>query len=87
MGGLQLFTVLSSKGQVVIPKPVRKALDLREGDRLEINMDVEGKQVILRPKRRGNWRELRGAFGPVGQTTSEILAEGRTEEFEKERRL
>jgi len=34
-----------------------------------------------------DWRSLEGAFGPVDQTTSEILAEGRREEFEKERRL
>jgi hypothetical protein len=34
-----------------------------------------------------DWRTLQGAFGPVDQTTSEILAEGRREEFEKERRL
>ena len=87
MSDLQFFTVLSSKGQVVIPKAVRKALGLREGDRLEVNMDPEGKQVILQPKRRSNWRELRGAFGLVDQTTSEILAEGRREEFEKESRL
>jgi AbrB family looped-hinge helix DNA binding protein len=87
MSALPSFTILSSKGQVVIPKAVRNALDLREGDRLEVNMDPKGKRVILQPKRRGAWRELRGAFGPVDQTTSEILAESRREDVEKENRL
>lgn len=79
-------TVLSSKGQVVIPKRLRTALGLREGDRLEVNMDPKGRRVILRPKPRSGWRELRGAFGPVDQTTTQILAEARREESKRENR-
>ena len=80
-------TVLSSKGQVVIPKPVRSVLGLRAGDRLEVNLDPKGRRVILQPRARSGWRELRGAFGPVDQTTSQILAEARREESEKENRF
>jgi AbrB family looped-hinge helix DNA binding protein len=67
------IAVLSSKGQIVIPKNIRDALGLREGAKLEVAL--EGHRVVLR------------TIGPVDQTTSEILAEGRREEFEKERRL
>jgi bifunctional DNA-binding transcriptional regulator/antitoxin component of YhaV-PrlF toxin-antitoxin module len=66
---------------------VRQALGLRAGDRLEVNMDPEKKRVVLQPKRRRNWRELRGAFGRVEQTTSRILAEVRREEFDRENRI
>jgi AbrB family looped-hinge helix DNA binding protein len=79
-------TVLSSKGQIVIPMPVRKALGLRAGDRMAVEMDAKRRRVVLQPKRRRNWREMRGAFGPVDQTTSQILAEARREEIEKEDR-
>ena len=87
MSGPHLSTVLSSKGQVVIPKDLRKSLGLREGDRLEIDVDPKRKHLILRKKPRSHWRELRGAFGPVNQTTSEILAEGRAEERARESRF
>jgi antitoxin PrlF len=36
---------LMSKAQTTIPQPVRLALDLREGDKLEYK--VEGRRVIL----------------------------------------
>jgi AbrB family looped-hinge helix DNA binding protein len=81
------IAVLSSKGQIVIPKDIRDALGLREGAKLEVAL--EGHRVVLRSisEKYPDWRSLEGAFGPVDQTTSEILAEGRREEFEKERRL
>ena len=40
-------TLMSSKGQVVIPKPVREALGLKPGTPLRVS--VEGKKVILEP--------------------------------------
>jgi AbrB family looped-hinge helix DNA binding protein len=81
------IAVLSSKGQIVIPKDIRDALGLREGDKLEVAL--EGHRMVLQTvsEKYPDWRTLQGAYGPVDQTTSEILAEGRREEFEKERRL
>jgi AbrB family looped-hinge helix DNA binding protein len=38
-------TTVSSKGQVVLPKPVRDALRIRPGTRLGV--EVEGTRVIL----------------------------------------
>ncbi len=41
-------SVLSSKGQVVVPKPVRDLLDLQAGDRIDFVVG-EGGEVSLRP--------------------------------------
>ncbi len=40
-------TIVSSKGQVIIPKPIRDALGLTPGTVLRVS--VEGKRVILEP--------------------------------------
>jgi len=63
---------LTSKGQVTIPKAVRQALGLREGDSLVF--EVKGEEVRLRVARErvgfadyaGVWREGRGmSWGEV----------------------
>lgn len=40
-------TVVSSRGQVVIPKPVREKLGLKPGTTLKVR--VEGSRIILEP--------------------------------------
>lgn len=40
---------LTSKGQLVIPKPIRDALRLKTGDRLDIQ--VENERIVLHPSR------------------------------------
>lgn len=42
-----MLVTLTSKGQLVIPKPVREALNLSSGDQLRIKV-VEGK-IVLEP--------------------------------------
>ncbi len=49
---------LSSKGQLVIPKDVRKALGLKPGNRLHAK--VSGNQLILEPAQVLSAKELRG---------------------------
>lgn len=52
---------VSSKGQIVLPKEIREALRLREGDRLRV--EIEGDLVTLRPvqaRALGDWRSWRG---------------------------
>jgi antitoxin PrlF len=50
--------VLTSKGQMTIPKEVRKALNLRPSERVIVV--VEGNQAILKPLR-GNLLDLGGS--------------------------
>jgi AbrB family looped-hinge helix DNA binding protein len=52
---------LSSKGQLVLPKPVREALRLKAGNRLSVA--VQGTRIILEPEtaQPGAWRPLNPA--------------------------
>ncbi len=43
-------TRVSTKGQVVLPSPIRKRLDLRPGDPLDAN--VENGRIVLTPRRK-----------------------------------
>lgn len=49
---------ITSKGQITVPKEVRKALNVQEGDVLDFVIDERG-QVTVRPLR-GDVRRLRG---------------------------
>lgn len=51
-------TTVSSKGQVVLPKPIREALRIKPGATLGVR--VEGTRVILETVRR-KWRPLNPA--------------------------
>ena len=43
-----MHTKLSTKGQVVLPSPIRRSLGLRTGDSLDAS--VEGGRVVLTPR-------------------------------------
>lgn len=43
-------TRMSTKGQVVLPQPMRERMNLRAGDSLEVRM--EGERIVLVPVRR-----------------------------------
>ena len=42
-------TKVSTKGQVVLPSPIRRKLGLRTGDPLDVR--VEGGRIVLTPRR------------------------------------
>lgn len=42
-------TKISTKGQVVLPRPLRQKLGLQPGDALDVKL--EGDAIILRPRR------------------------------------
>jgi AbrB family looped-hinge helix DNA binding protein len=48
---------ISSKGQVVIPKQVRDALNLTEG--VKLTLEVRGQELVL--SKEAPWKKLRGA--------------------------
>ncbi len=54
-------TLVSDRGQVVIPKKVRETVHINKGDELEI--EIVGETVVLKPIRRfkaDTWRDYAG---------------------------
>jgi AbrB family looped-hinge helix DNA binding protein len=47
-------TKVSTKGQVVLPGPLRRRLDIRAGDPLEAN--IENGRIVLTPQRKRTHR-------------------------------
>ncbi len=67
-------TVMSSKGQVVIPAKVRRALGLAANVRFRV--EEQDGVIVLIPIKETDWRSLRGLF--KGESLTRLL--------EKERR-
>ena len=65
-------SVISTKGQVTVPKRIRTRLGLRVGDRVEFV--VQGNQTVIRPVRRaGNpFEKYAGALGTFPGGIAEI---------------
>ena len=65
---MELKGKVTSKGQLTIPKEVRRALGVREGDSLLFEVDEDDEQVRVRVERKpvsfadyeGAWREGKG---------------------------
>jgi len=70
---------VSSKGQIAIPKPVRDALNLKEGSKL--NLEIRGQEIVL--SKGAAWRQLKGAAAAMGDLM-EVFATFRKEERERE---
>lgn len=44
------MTTLSTKGQVVLPKAIRRKMNLQPGDKLDTS--IQGESILLTPKKR-----------------------------------
>jgi AbrB family looped-hinge helix DNA binding protein len=74
-------SILSTKGQIVIPARLRKALNLKAGDKVEIKL--EGERLIVQRLKRHAARLKPGKFGRLvlvaakdapAMTTDSVLA-------------
>ena len=72
---------LSSRGQLVIPAEMRRALDLERGTRLEVEVDDD--HIVLTPIRDEDWRSLRGCL-EGGPSMTDALEEERRRERDRE---
>ncbi len=59
-------TIVTSKGQVVIPSTIRRKLGIKEGTYLHIDIDEQTKKIILTPITREYVHSLRGKYRGKG---------------------
>lgn len=71
----------SAKGQVVIPKDIRRALGITPGTKLHAR--IEDKEVVLFPLPADPLRALRG-IAKGGPSLTKALLEDRREDLERE---
>lgn len=72
-------TIVSEKGQITIPKPLRVRLGLRKGQVLEVRED-QGRLVMAKQQSQDPFEKYYG-FLQLGKTTDEIMTELRGETF------
>lgn len=66
-------TVVTTKGQVVIPSKIRKRLNLKKGTRLSVT--ERGNRVILQPLTDEYFSAMAGILPTKGKLTRDLLAE------------
>jgi AbrB family looped-hinge helix DNA binding protein len=71
-------TTATSKGQIVIPSSVRRKFGIKEGTRIQIEVDDAAKEIILKPITREYVHSLRGKFKGKG-LLEELMAEKQRE--------
>jgi AbrB family looped-hinge helix DNA binding protein len=64
---------ISSKGQIAIPKPIRDALNLTGGTKL--NLEVQGHRIVL--SKEPAWKKLRGMVAHDKDLMEKFAASGK----------
>lgn len=74
-------TTATSKGQIVIPSSIRRKLSIKKGTRIQIELDEEAKEIILKPITREYVHSLRGKFRGRGLMKTLMAEKKREREF------
>ena len=75
------IVTLSSKGQIVIPAPLRKKLGLKQRARLRV--ELRGGKLVLEPEAPEGWESLEGSI-KAGRSLTKWLEEEHKREVERE---
>ena len=57
---------MSVKGQIVIPSKIRRKFGIKEGTRVQMDVDEQAHQIILTPVTREYIQNLRGKYKGKG---------------------
>lgn len=71
-------TIATSKGQIVIPSSIRRKFGIKEGTRIQIEVNEKANQIILKPITREYVHSLRGKFRGKGLLKA-LMAEKKRE--------
>jgi AbrB family looped-hinge helix DNA binding protein len=71
-------TYATIKGQIVIPSKVRRKLGIKEGTRIQIEVDEKNQRIILKPITREYVHSLRGKYKGKGLVKA-LMAEKKRE--------
>ena len=71
-------TTATSKGQIVIPSSIRRKFGIKEGTRIQIEVNEKTNQIILKPITREYVHSLRGKFRGKGLLKA-LMAEKKRE--------
>ena len=76
-------TVVTTKGQIVIPSVVRRHLNLKKGTKLCVT--EEGDKIVLQPLTQDYFERMAGILNTKGKLTKALIEE-RAKEKEREDR-
>ena len=71
-------TTATSKGQIVIPSSIRRKLGIKDGTRIQIEVDDKAQKIILKPITREYIHSLRGKYRGKGLTKA-LMADKKRE--------
>ncbi len=74
-------TFATVKGQIVIPSSVRRKFGIKEGTRIQVEVDEQGKRIILTPITREYIHSLRGKYKGKGLLKALIAEKKREREL------
>ena len=76
-------SVVTTKGQVVIPRKIRARFHIKKGTR--VCFELGGGEIVLKPLTREFFEKTAGILGTGGKATKALL-EGRAKDREREDR-
>ena len=74
-------TVVTTKGQIVIPSKIRRRLNIKRGTRLYI--EERGEELIIKPVTPAYFEKIAGVLSTRGKLSKALLAE-RAKDKERE---
>ena len=74
-------TTATSKGQIVIPASIRRKLAIKEGTRIQIELDERSGEIILKPITREYVHSLRGKLRGKGLMKTLMAEKAREREL------